>query len=121
MLAHEFEGMPAKGVGLVDMVLRCRWCFRTPATAREDGCSTRELAEKGTILLSDYNPEGARRFEGRNCVTCERPIMGHELRQGYTFYWCFPNQNQFSDGIEGCVWDVDGMKMPEEPRQYGSN
>jgi hypothetical protein len=115
MLGHEYESMPDRQAGLVEMLLRCRWCFKTPMKAREDGCPIRELQEVGTILLSDYNPEGVKHFEGRLCVTCDGPIMGHALRRDSAHYWCFPNQNQFSNGITDCVFDVGDVKVPEEP------
>ena len=122
MLAHDYVEMPSKGREIGDdphetvMLLRCGWCFKTPMKAREDGCPVRTLETLGTIPLSEYNPEGVKYFEGRNCTTCDRPIMGHELRRGYNLYWCSPNMNQFSDGITDCIWDVEGVKVPEEPK-----
>lgn len=122
MLGHDFTDMPGKSTEIGDnphetvMVMRCKWCMRTPANAREDGCPIHELEEVGIILLSMYNPDGVARFEGRACVTCERPIMGHFLRRGRPEYWCYENQLQFSDGITGCVWDVEGVKVPDEPQ-----
>lgn len=122
MLAHDFVEMPSKSMEIghnphdTVMLLRCTWCMKTPMKAREDGCPIRELETVGTILLSDYNPTGIEYFAGRNCVTCNRPIMEHALRSGSSLYWCHPSQNQFSDGITGCIWDVKDVKAPEEPK-----
>lgn len=120
MLRHDFIEMPSKSAEIGHSIhetamLCCKWCMKTPSKAREDGCCPiRELEVVGTILLSDYNPEGVKHFDGRLCVTCDRPIMGHTLRKGYADYWCYPNQNQFSDGVEGCVFEVKGVQVPEE-------
>ena len=76
----------------------------------------RTLATVGHIPLSEYNPEGVEYFAGRLCMTCDRPIMTHELRKDSTLYWCYREQNQFSDGITGCVFDVADVKAPEEPK-----
>lgn len=122
MMGHDYVEMPTKSTAIGDnphetvMLFRCTWCMKTPMKAREDGCPIREFATIGTISLADYNPEGVKHFEGRLCVTCDRPIMDHELRKDSVAYWCFPNQNQFSDGITGCVWDVEGVKVPKEPK-----
>lgn len=123
MLGHDFTDMPGKSFEIganpheTVMMLRCRWCMRTPAKAREDGCPVHELEEVGTISLAEYNPEGVDYFKGRFCLACDLSIMTHELRHGSNLYWCFSNQNQFSDGITGCVWDVEGVKVPDEPQQ----
>lgn len=127
MLGHNFVEMPGKSIVTGDnphetvMLMRCEWCLKTPMKARTDGCPTHELEAIGTILLSDYNPEGVEHFKGRLCVTCEQPIMGHALRKGLQQYWCFPNQNVFSDGITDCVWDVDGVVVPAEPTNLQHN
>lgn len=115
MLGHDFAEMPTRGKdGLTETLLRCRWCFKTPISAREDGCPIRELETVGRILLLDYNPDGRKRFAGRMCITCNQPIMMHELRKGSSLYWCHYNQNQSSEGIAGCVWDVAGVTVPAE-------
>ncbi len=113
MLAHDFTDMPCKGTQ-TGLMLRCRFCMKTPAKAREDGCPPRELEEVGQILLSEWNPEGVEYFNGRTCVTCEMPIMGHWLRKGSREYWCHANQNQFSYGVSGCVHDVSLVSKPSE-------
>jgi hypothetical protein len=119
MLSHDFVDMPgAKPLGrsAEDMVLRCRFCMHRPADARQDGCPARELEEVGQILLGDWNPDGVEYFKGRTCVTCEMPIMGHWLRRGQgDTYWCHENQNQFSYGVNGCVHELNGVTVPEEP------
>lgn len=104
MMSHEFTDMPGKSMD--DMLMRCKWCMKTPTKAREDGCAIRELETNGSVLLADYNPDGVDYFKGRLCVTCGREIMGHELRRGSGEYWCHANQNQFSDGVLGCTVDI---------------
>jgi hypothetical protein len=100
---------------LTTMAMRCRWCLKSPEKARAEGCPAHEFEEIGQIVLSDWNPDGVEYFNGRICVTCERPIMGHWLRrdQGDT-YWCYENQNQFSYGVSGCVHDVSLVSKPSE-------
>lgn len=121
MQQHDFMDMPGKNTAEGQnphetvMLLRCKWCMKTPSKAREDGCPIHELEEKGRILLSAYNPQGIEYFKDRKCLTCEQPIMGHWLRRGMKDYWCYENQNQFSDGIEGCVYEVDNVVLPVEP------
>lgn len=119
MLAHDFQDMPSKNVGetplLTTMTLRCKWCMKTPSKARDTGCPVHELEENGLISLSDYNPDGVEYFKGRTCVTCERPIMDHQLRRGSTEYWCYANQNQFSYGVNNCTTDVANIDVPVEP------
>lgn len=112
MLGHDFTDMPGRSLELGDnprenvMLLRCRWCLRTPAKAREDGCPVHELEEVGSILLSVWNPDGMERFADRDCVTCGMPIMRHELHKGSDLYWCNTDGPQFSLGITGTTWDV---------------
>jgi len=96
------------------MSLRCRWCMKTPSKAREAGCPTHELEEVGSILLSEYNPAGVEYFNGRACVTCAETIMAHRLLRGSDAYWCPMNVGLRSEGVEGCVTDVDGVKVPQE-------
>lgn len=123
MLAHDFKDMPCKNVGEypleTTLQLRCGWCMKTPSKAREDGCPIHELEETGYILLSIFNPEGVSYFHGRRCLTCEGPIMGHYLRRGSAHYWCHsmghPLDLQFSEGIDNCVFDVEGIVVPAEP------
>lgn len=117
MLAHDFIDMPTKAEDGTGMMLRCRFCMKTPSKAREDGCAVHELEEIGQILLSEWNPEGVEYFKGRTCVTCERPIMEHSLRRGQgDRYWCYANQNQFSYGVNGCIYELNGVTVPEEPK-----
>lgn len=124
MLPHDFIEMPSKATAIGDnpfettMLLRCKACLKTPAKAREDGCPVRELTDVGQICLSEWNPAGIGYFNGRTCVTCERPIMEHWLRKGSQEYWCHENQNQFSYGVNGCVNDVSALSSPVE--QTGS-
>ncbi len=124
MLSHDFQDMPSRDgsdategltEGLTSMVLRCRHCFKTPAKAREDGCAARELAENGIILLSLFNPGGVVHFHGRNCVTCDGPIMGHFLRRNSNHYWCTEGGPQVSEGVTDCQFDVEGVTVPQEP------
>ena len=122
MQAHDYTDMPGQ---LGDAVLRCKWCMKTPTKAREDGCPIHELEETGYILLSIFNPEAVSHFHGRKCVTCDGPIMGHYLRRGSDHYWCHnmghPFDLQFSEGIDNCVYDVEGVVIPQEitePRQW---
>jgi len=125
MLGHDFTDMPCKNVGEypleIALQLRCRWCMKTPMKAREDGCPIHELEEHGSILLSAFNPGGVMHFHGRKCVTCDGPIMGHWLRKGSQHYWCYEMGHhldlQFSEGINDCVYDVEGMVVPPEPCQ----
>ncbi len=122
LLSHEFEDMPGQLVEFEAKpderitLLRCKWCMKTPSKAREDGCAGRELAEKGSILLSEFNPAGVTYFTGRSCLTCERPIMGHWLRKGSSQYWCYDNQNQFSEGVTDCQYDVKDIAVPQEAK-----
>lgn len=118
MLGHDFTDMPGQ---LQDLVLRCKWCMKTPTKAREDGCPTHELEETGKILLSIFNPEGVAYFHGRVCVTCDGPIMGHYLRRGSPHYWCFDDKPTVCEGINNCVFDVKGVKVPEEPTNVRVN
>ena len=121
MLAHDFTNMPGKSTEIGDnphetvMIMRCKWCMKTPAKARQDGCPIHELEEMGIILLSVFNPDGVIYFHGRKCVTCDGPIMGHYLRLGSAHYWCNATSGQFSEGINDCVFDVEGVVVPEEP------
>lgn len=113
MLSHDFVDMPGKVEGETAMMLRCRWCLKTPAKAREDGCAIHELEEVGKIVLSLYNPEGVEYFKDRTCVTCDQPIMGHSLHRGSDAYWCGPEVE--SEGINGCVYELNGVVAPIEP------
>lgn len=123
MLSHDFTDMPGKGTEIGDnfnetvMMLRCKWCLKRPTKAREDGCPIRELEENGKIILSLFNPEGVAYFHGRVCVTCEGPIMGHFLRRNSPHYWCHETEAKFSEGINNCVFDVEGVTVPEEPQE----
>lgn len=122
ILAHEFVDMPGHATDSVSpndtiMLMRCKWCMKTPTKAREDGCPTRELAEVGCIRLSQWNPAGVDYFKGRTCVTCHDPIMEHWLRIASEEYWCYFNEMQKSEGINDCVFEVEGVAVPEEPRQ----
>lgn len=120
MLAHDFKDMPTGQVQSpagTDMMLRCRYCMKTPSKARQDGCAMRELEENGIIRLSVFNPEGVSYFHGRVCVTCEGPIMGHYLRRNSPHYWCHATEARFSEGINNCVFDVEGIKVPQEPQE----
>lgn len=84
--------------------------------AREDGCPIHELEERKLILLSLFNPDGVAYFHGRTCVTCAGPIMGHWLRKGSPHYWCHESDGMFSEGISDCVYDVEGVTVPQEER-----
>jgi len=69
------------------------------------------LLENGPMLLRDFNPRGVLRFVGRKCVTCRGEIMDHWLRYDMDaslkgVYWCAKDGGQFSEGIDGTVWDV---------------
>lgn len=118
MLGHDFIDMPGRSTEVGDnphetvLLLRCVWCMKTPTKAREDGCPIHELEEKGLILLSEFNPGGVAYFHARLCVTCNGPIMGHYLRRGSPHYWC--NPDQYSEGINNCVHEVDGIVVPQE-------
>lgn len=117
MLGHNFENMPGR---LEETILRCTWCKKPPTKAREDGCPIHELEENGKILLSVFNPEGIPHFHGRFCLTCNGPIMGHYLRRNSPHYWCSEDKLKYSEGINDCVWEVDGVAAPREatePRQ----
>lgn len=121
MLGHDFQDMPGKGTEVGDnfnetvMLLRCKWCMKTPMKAREDGCPIHELEETGYILLSVFNPEGVFHFHGRKCLTCGSPIMGHILRKGSPHYWCNEAVAQVCEGIDNCTFDVEGVVVPAEP------
>jgi hypothetical protein len=119
MLWHEFIEMPAKSVGetplLTSMEQRCKWCMKSLEKARQDGCPIHEMEVKGSIILYEFNPEGLVRFQNRLCLTCEREIMKHWLRKGSSLYWCYANQNMFSEGIDKCVYDVKDVVIPVEP------
>lgn len=115
MLGHDFKDMPSATTGEPENIMRCTWCKKTPSKAREDGCPVHEVEEKGSILLSVYNPEGVAYFHGRVCVTCEGPIMGHYLRRGSPHYWCYDGKDTFCEGINNCVFDVEGVVVPQEP------
>lgn len=108
----DFVNMPSKGGE--DMLLRCRFCLKTPAKARPDGCPARQLEEDGQILLGDWNPRGTEYFKDRFCVTCERPIMSHWLRKGSDAYWCDHACSQESAGVNDCVTDVENVVVPVE-------
>lgn len=69
------------------------------------------LLESGPMMLRDFNPKGVLRFQGRKCVTCGSEIMDHWLRHDMDaslkgLYWCTRDGNQWSEGIDGTVWDV---------------
>ena len=119
MMAHEYEDMPGRSLEIGanphenTMLLRCKWCMKTPAKAREDGCAKRELDIVGKIRLSLFNPEGMGRFSGRICVTCNGDIMDHWLRNdGTSNYFCTEDGSQTSDGIKDPIWDI--------PKGFGS-
>lgn len=125
MLGHEFQETPGHSTEVGDnfretaMFLRCKWCTRTPAKAREDGCAIHELETNGVIRLDEFNPDGVAYFKGRNCVTCGQSIMGHWLINHADAdlrgrYWCDMNGNGWSDGITDCVWDVKDVAVPHE-------
>ena len=112
MLGHEYKDMPGRSTEIganpreTVMMLRCTWCLKAPTKAREDGCPVHELDTVGSIVLSEYNPDGIERFGNRLCVTCERPIMGHFIRRNLPHYWCYENQNMISDGMNETTWDI---------------
>ena len=112
MLAHDFQEMPSKAAASENphetvMLLRCKWCMKTPAKAREDGCPVHELQRVGWISLAHYNPDGLARFAGRKCVTCNGDIMQHWLRHDTgDAYWCKQDGGSFSEGIADARWDV---------------
>lgn len=120
MQAHDYKDMPGRSTEIGDnpnetvMMLRCTWCLKTPTKAREDGCPVHELEEAGKILLSYYNPDGVAYFHGRVCITCEEPIMGHWLRKGSSSYWCKEVDGGVCEGVSDCVYDVEGIVVPEE-------
>lgn len=77
------------------------------------------LLESGPMLLRDFNPRGALRFQGRLCVTCGGEIMGHWLRDSPDpelkgLYWCSKDGERFSEGIEGCTVDLAGVRAPQD-------
>lgn len=124
MVGHDFTDMPGRDVKTVGAnpfetvsMLRCRFCLKTPSTAREDGCPPRVLEETGSVLLSDWNPEGVEYFKGRKCVTCGTPIMGHSLRKDSGEYWCPMLASQASQGVENCVHELNGVAAPQEAVQ----
>lgn len=121
MLNHEFKEMPGRSTEIGDnphetvMLLRCKWCHKTPTKAREDGCPVRELEERGYIVLSQFNPAGVGYFNGRTCVTCDGPIMDHHLMKGSQDYWCVgAMMGHICEGISDCVYDVEGVTVPQE-------
>lgn len=101
------------------MLLRCKWCMKTPKKAREDGCPLHVLVETGKIRLDEWNPEGVAYFNGRTCVTCVQPIMEHWLRFNSADYWCTPEGEGRSEGINDCIYDVSDVRAPFE--QTGAN
>lgn len=125
MKPHEFVDMPGCSTELGDkplettMLLRCKWCLKTPTKAREDACPIHELEAIGYIRLDAFNPSAIERFMGRKCVTCNEEIMTHWLinspnpeLKGY--YWCDKEGKQPSEGITDCVYDLNGVTVPEE-------
>jgi hypothetical protein len=118
MLGHDFQDMPGRSTETGDnphetvMLLRCKWCNKTPVKAREDGCPIRELDETGSIVLSMFNPSGVGYFNGRTCVTCRQEIMGHKLYKGTPYYWC--EDGRQSEGINDCIYDVSDVQAPTE-------
>lgn len=120
MLGHDFQEMPGRSTEIGDnphetiMLLRCKWCNKTPKKAREDGCPIHELEEIGTIVLSQFNPAGVEYFKGRTCVTCDKPIMDHWLMRGSQDYWCTERDMQVCEGINDCVYEVEGIAVPQE-------
>lgn len=120
MLQHDYKEMPGRSTAVGNnphetvMILKCSWCLKTPSKARQDGCPIHELEEKGVIVLSEFNPGGVAYFHGRICLTCNGPIMGHFLRKGSPYYWCDEKSAQFSEGIDNCVYDVEGVTVPQE-------
>lgn len=120
MLSHDFLEMPSRSTEIgfnpheTVLLLRCRWCMKTPKKAREDGCAIRVLAETGLIRLDEWNPDGVAYFKERTCVTCLQPIMEHWLRCNSADYWCTMAGDQRSEGINDCVYDVEGVTVPVE-------
>lgn len=123
MLWHDFQEMPSRSTEIGDnpyetiMLLRCKWCNKTPKKAREDGCPIHELEETGSIFLYAFNPAGVDYFKGRTCVTCGNEIMDHMLYRGSDAYWC--SADRTSEGINDCVYDVSDVRAPAE--QTGPN
>lgn len=111
MLGHDFIDMPGQ---LEDLVLRCKWCMKTPTKAREDGCAVREIKTAGRIRLYEWNPAGVEYFKDRVCVTCENPIMWHFLHDESPEYWCPGWVDTFSEGINDCKHDVSNVQAPAE-------
>lgn len=120
MLGHDYKEMPGRSTEIganpheTVMILKCSWCLKTPSKARQDGCPIHELEEKGIIVLSEFNPGGVAYFHRRVCVTCNDPIMGHFLRKGSPHYWCDEKSAQVSEGIDNCIYDVEGVVLPQE-------
>ena len=88
---------------------------RIGATRSSANTEPQLLLESGPMMLRDFNPRAVLRFQGRKCTTCQGEIMDHWLRSGSSEYWCFANQNQFSDGIDGGTVDIpegfgDGLR-----------
>lgn len=113
MRSHNFIEMQdhstAIGSNPMEVVggMRCEFCNKTPAKADDAGCATRELHEKGYVLLSDFNPDGKMRFAGRMCETCDGPIMSHFLRRNSREYWCFAVGPKCSTGLVPVPVDDD--------------
>jgi hypothetical protein len=112
MLEHEFVDMPGRSTEIGDnpyvntMLLRCKWCMKSPTKAREDGCAKRELEQMGSIVLSLFNPDAIERFGNRICVTCNSPIMSHYMKRGSSYYWCNLQEPLYSLGMSQTEWDI---------------
>ena len=118
MLEHDFQEMPGKSMAVGDnphetvMILKCKFCLKTPSKARQDGCPMHELEEKGWIALSDFNPGGVEYFKGRKCVTCGDEIMTHWLKRGSDVYWC--DGVMECGGITDCTFETNGIEAPQD-------
>lgn len=71
------------------------------------------------MLVRDFNPKGVLYWTGRRCVTCKQEIMDHWLinfvdpdLKGQ--YWCDKEGRMFSEGIDGCQYDVSDVRPPSE-------
>jgi hypothetical protein len=121
-MIHEFVDMPGRSLEMGDnpnenvMMLRCKWCMKTPISVHDNECPMRELEQNGYIVLHKFNPTGAKRFLDRTCITCNKPIMDHYMKKGSINYWCNLHEPLYSLGLSETVWDVpEGFGQEQAP------
>lgn len=76
-----------------------------PRTNEDKPQEVKRVLADGPIMLRDFAPKSAHRFEDRVCETCENPILGHWVIESNDpelmgNYWCDRFGTQSSTGMK---------------------